>query len=187
MRRIVSMPRIMVLLWACSVLPAGAETDAVNEKIHALKRQGYTHFQITRRLLSSDIDAYAPFGNHLHVEMTNDSGDVLKSSNRQISSGEYAREVANIRALIAQKRPKAAKDSILSTLTGMWAQQDDTGPRKSGQSSLNELGYEKDDDASNDTDGPDKDRDNHADRDGNDDGHDSDNGGHDSDSDDDHD
>lgn len=106
----------VVLLWAGTILPATGGTDPIDRQILALRSQGYTHFQITRRLLSAEIEAYAPFGSYMHLELDRDSGEAIEINAQRISSAKYARAVDAIHALIMKQSSDEVEDSILSPL-----------------------------------------------------------------------
>lgn len=125
----------VVLLWAGTILPAAGGTDPIDRQILALRSQGYTHFQITRRLLSAEIEAYAPFGSYMHLKLAKDSGEVLEINVQRISFAKYARAVDAIHALMVKQNPDEAEDSILSPLMQVLTPPPPPRPNVSGTAS----------------------------------------------------
>ena len=168
-----------ILLWAGLMTPTAGGTDPVDQQVLTLQSQGYTHFQVTRRLLSTAIEAYAPFGSHMHLELANDNGGVLEITAQQISVEDYARAVAAIRNLAAGQNRKDPPDGVLGPLMQMLSS---SVPAKADISGIDFEGPGDDggdtakNDKTGDRDAPDQDRD------GGDGGDsDSDHGDHDSD------
>lgn len=96
-----------LMFWLGLALPAAAGADPVEDRIAALEQQGYAHFQITRRLLSVEIEAYAPAGQHLHMELARDRGDILESRTDRISRAQYDNAVQALRRASAAQNPDA--------------------------------------------------------------------------------
>lgn len=88
-----------ISFWAGMMMPAAGGSDPIDMQVLALQQKGYTHFQITRRLLSAEIDAYAPYGSHMHLELAKESGDIIEVRLQKISPEDYSRAVDAVHGL----------------------------------------------------------------------------------------
>lgn len=153
--------------------PALAQ-DFVDAKIQELFSQGYTHFEVSRGLLRTEIDAYGPNFTKLEIQLSNADGSVVSERTQIESQAEYSENVreisqtnTNIREELDDDRPEAHSESVDDN-----RYENDANDREDDHGI---GGYESRDDGRYD----DHDDDRTGDRD--DDGHDSD--GHDGDDD----
>ena len=89
--------------FAMMASPALAQ-DFVDAKIQELFAQGYTHFEVSRGFLRTEIEAYGPSFSKLEVRLSNADGSVVSQRSETESQAEYednireiARQNSNVR------------------------------------------------------------------------------------------
>jgi TolA-binding protein len=147
--------------------PAFAQ-DFVEAKIQDLSSQGYTHFEVSRGWMRTEIEAYGPNLTKLEVQLSNADGSVVSQRTEIQSQVEYDENIREIALTSSNVRNESDDDT-----------DDDT------DDAFNDTDMDDDNDENHDSNGSD-DNDSH-DVDGHDndshdnDGHDGD--GHDGDDD----
>lgn len=142
--------------------PAFAQ-DFVEAKIQDLSSQGYTHFEVSRGWMRTEIEAYGPNLTNLEVQLSNADGSVVSQRTEIQSQVEYDENIREIALTSSNVRNESDDDT-----------DDDT------DDAFNDTDMDDDNDENHDSNGSD-DNDSH-DVDGHDnDSHDND--GHDGDDD----
>lgn len=75
--------------------PAIAQ-DFVDAKIQELFAQGYTHFEVSRGFLRTEIEAYGPSFSKLEVRLSNADGSVVSQRSETESQTEYEENIREI-------------------------------------------------------------------------------------------
>lgn len=75
--------------------PALAQ-DFVDAKIQELFAQGYTHFEVSRGFLRTEIEAYGPNFTKLEIRLSNADGSVVSERTQIESPAEYSENVREI-------------------------------------------------------------------------------------------
>lgn len=83
------------LALAITAGPALAQ-DFVDAKIQELFSQGYTHFQVVRGVLQTEIDAYGPNFTKLELQLSNADGAVLSQRTEIETQETYEANVGSI-------------------------------------------------------------------------------------------
>ena len=135
--------------------PAFAQ-DFVEAKIQDLASQGYTHFEVSRGWMRTEIEAYGPNLTNLEVQLSNADGSVVSQRTEIQSQVEYDENIREIALTSSNVRNESDDDT-----------DDDT------DDAFNDTDMDDDNDENHDSNGSD-DNDSH-DVDGHDnDGHDGD-------------
>ena len=135
--------------------PAFAQ-DFVEAKIQDLSSQGYTHFEVSRGWMRTEIEAYGPNLTNLEVQLSNADGSVVSQRTEIQSQVEYDENIREIALTSSNVRNESDDDT-----------DDDT------DDAFNDTDMDDDNDENHDSNGSD-DNDSH-DVDGHDnDGHDGD-------------
>lgn len=134
--------------------PALAQ-DFVDAKIQELFSQGYTHFEVSRGLLRTEIDAYGPNFTKLEIQLSNADGSVVSERTQIESQAEYSENVreisqtnTNIREELDDDRPEAHSEGVNDDLYD-----DETDDRYEG---VNDDRYEGVDDDRDENDANDR-------------------------------
>ena len=151
--------------------PAFAQ-DFVDANIQDLFSQGYTHFEVSRGLVRTEIEAYGPNLTKLEVQLSNADGSILSQRTEiqsQVEYDENIREITQTNSNVRNESDDDSDDAFDNTDID-----DDHDESHDGSGSDDNDGHDNDD---HDNDGHDSDS---HDSDGHDnDGHDND--GHDGD------
>lgn len=75
--------------------PALAQ-DFVDAKIQELFAQGYTHFEVSRGLNGTEINAYGANNTKLEVQISNTDGTVLSQRTEVATQADFDRSIAEI-------------------------------------------------------------------------------------------
>lgn len=75
--------------------PAFAQ-DFVEAKIQDLSSQGYTHFEVSRGWMRTEIEAYGPNLTNLEVQLSNADGSVVSQRTEIQSQVEYDENIREI-------------------------------------------------------------------------------------------
>ena len=75
--------------------PALAQ-DLVDDKIQELFAQGYTHFEVSRGFLRTEIEAYGPNFTKLEIRLSNADGSIISERTQIESQAEYTENVREI-------------------------------------------------------------------------------------------
>ncbi|WIV49853.1 hypothetical protein QQG91_09220 [Marivivens sp. LCG002] len=75
--------------------PAFAQ-DFVEAKIQELFAQGYTHFEVSRGLFRTQIEAYGPNYTKLELQLSNSDGAIVSERAQIESETDYSQNVQNI-------------------------------------------------------------------------------------------
>lgn len=70
--------------------------DFVDAKVQELFSQGYTHFEVSRGLLRTEIDAYGPNFTKLEVQLSNADGSVVSQRTEVETPAEYEQNISEI-------------------------------------------------------------------------------------------
>lgn len=92
--------------FAMMASPAIAQ-DFVDAKIQELFAQGYTHFEVSRGFLRTEIEAYGPSFSKLEVRLSNADGSVVSQRSLTESQAEYEdniREIARRNSNVREDR-----------------------------------------------------------------------------------
>lgn len=81
--------------FAMMASPAIAQ-DFVDAKIQELFAQGYTHFEVSRGFLRTEIEAYGPSFSKLEVRLSNADGSVVSQRSETESQAEYEENIREI-------------------------------------------------------------------------------------------
>nr|WP_213394383.1 hypothetical protein [Yoonia sp.] len=81
--------------FAMMASPAIAQ-DFVDAKIQELFAQGYTHFEVSRGFLRTEIEAYGPSFSKLEVRLSNADGSVVSQRSETESQTEYEENIREI-------------------------------------------------------------------------------------------
>ena len=76
-----------------------AMADIVDTKVQDLYAQGYTHFEVARGTVKSQIEAYAPNGTKMIVVLDNQSGASVAEQVYQGSASDFNSAASNIAAI----------------------------------------------------------------------------------------
>lgn len=89
--------KLTTALFSLAVIasPALAQ-DYVDAKIQELFSQGYTHFEVSRGLLRTEIDAYGPNFTKLEVQLSNADGTVVSQRTEVGTPVEYEQSITEI-------------------------------------------------------------------------------------------
>ena len=89
--------KLTATLFSLAVIasPALAQ-DFVDAKIQELFSQGYTHFEVSRGLLRTEIDAYGPNFTKLEIHLSNADGSVVSQRTEVETSAEYEKNISEI-------------------------------------------------------------------------------------------
>lgn len=153
--------------------PALAQ-DFVDAKIQELLSQGYTHFEVSRGLLRTEIDAYGPNFTKLEVQLSNADGSVVSQRTEVETPAEYEQNISeitqtnsNIREELDAETNEADDLDEANDIEGAdddGADDDQASGSGSDDNDDNDAGNDSDDrgdsdndNDSNDNDGPDSD------------------------------
>lgn len=89
--------RFVAVLFSVSLLstPALAQ-DYVDQKVQELFGQGYTHFEISRGVLRTEIEAYGPAFTKLELVISNTDGSVISESTEVQTQDEFLQKLDDI-------------------------------------------------------------------------------------------
>lgn len=148
--------KLTTALFSLAVIasPALAQ-EYVDAKIQELFSQGYTHFEVSRGLLRTEIDAYGPNFTKLEVQLSNADGSVVSERTQIESQAEYSENVreisqtnTNIREELDDDRREAHSEGVNDDLYD-----DETDDRYEG---VNDDRYEGVDDDRDENDANDR-------------------------------
>lgn len=88
-----------------------AIADAVDTKVQDLYTQGYTHFEVARGTVKSQIEAYAPNGTKMIVVLDNQSGISVAEQLFQGSVSDFTTAASNIAAVYYEQADSLAENS----------------------------------------------------------------------------
>jgi hypothetical protein len=155
--------------------PALAQ-DFVDAKVQELFAQGYTHFEISRGFLQTEIEAYGPNFTKREVRLSNANGLVVSERTQIESPAEYTENVQEISPMNTNVREDSDDDGAEAHRDGVDDDHDEgvNDDRDEGDDddhyNDHDDGYESRDDGRDDD--HDDDRDGERDNDGHDsDGH----------------
>lgn len=97
--------------------PAFAQ-DFVDAKIQDLFSQGYTHFEVSRGLVRTEIEAYGPNLTKLEVQLSNADGSILSQRTEiqsQVEYDENIREIAQTNSNVRNESDDGSDDSFDDT------------------------------------------------------------------------
>jgi hypothetical protein len=80
---------------ALGAFPAGT-TDFASARIDDLRTRGYTHFEVSRGAVTTEIDAYGANLVKLELEIANADGALIRETTELQSEAERARDIAEI-------------------------------------------------------------------------------------------
>jgi hypothetical protein len=102
---------------ALMVSPAFAQ-DFVDAKIQELSSQGYTHFEVSRGWMRSEIEAYGPNLTKLEVQLSNADGSVVSQRTEiqsQVDYDENIREISQTNSNVRNEADDDTDDAIDDT------------------------------------------------------------------------
>jgi hypothetical protein len=90
--------------------PAFAQ-DFVEAKIQDLSSQGYTHFEVSRGWMRTEIEAYGPNLTKLEVQLSNADGSVVSQRTEIQSQVEYDENIQEIALTSSNVRNESDDDT----------------------------------------------------------------------------
>lgn len=90
--------------------PAFAQ-DFVEAKIQDLSSQGYTHFEVSRGWMRTEIEAYGPNLTNLEVQLSNADGSVVSQRTEIQSQVEYDENIREIALTSSNVRNESDDDT----------------------------------------------------------------------------
>ena len=91
--------QLLALTVLSSLSATLAMADVVDTKVQDLYAQGYTHFEVARGTVKSQIEAYAPNGTKMVVVLDNQSGASVAEQVFQGSASDFNSAASNIAAI----------------------------------------------------------------------------------------
>lgn len=92
--------------------------DFVEAKIQDLSSQGYTHFEVSRGLFRTEIEAYGPNLTKLEIQLSNANGSIVSQRTEiqsQVEYDENIREITQSNSNVQNESDDDADDALDDT------------------------------------------------------------------------
>ena len=95
--------KFLILATALTISAAAAHADFLDTKVQDLFAQGFTHFEVARGTVKSQIEAYAPDGTKMTIVMDNQSGSSLSEQTLTGTSSDFSSIASSIAAVYSEQ------------------------------------------------------------------------------------
>ena len=96
-------PQFLVFATVISVSASAAHADYVDTKVQELFAQGFTHFEVARGTVKSQVEAYAPDGKKMVIIMDNQSESIFLEQTLAGTTIDFSLAASGITAVYAEQ------------------------------------------------------------------------------------